>query len=234
MKKRFTLLTIFLFNSYSLLYSIEIKDGLYVYTLSLQEVGLNPRELQKFWVINGSYIHELGFECTGPGCKDFDGAHHIYKIIKHIDNNKLQLEHIESKTKMTFFYLSSNTNQIGLCMGDEEKNRPFCRSDQLTRLSKEDEAKFFEYYNLGRFVKASPGSGANNRKTYIATTTLRLRKGPSTSTKQVGRVPKGARVTFLEDAGHIETIDKKKASWFKVRTQDGKVGYVFSGFLLRE
>ena len=44
---------------------------------------------------------------------------------------------------------------------------------------------------------------------------------------------KGVKVKFLEDSKKFETIDKKPGNWFKVDTPDGKVGYLFSGYLRR-
>jgi hypothetical protein len=79
----------------------------------------------------------------------------------------------------------------------------------------------------GTWVKQ--GGGAAN--IYYATTNLRLRSEPDTSKdNRIASIPKGGRVELLE-VGKNDTIDNIKASWYKVKTTNGLIGWVFSGYL---
>jgi hypothetical protein len=66
---------------------------------------------------------------------------------------------------------------------------------------------------------------------WYAETNLRLRSEPDTSKdNRIAGVPQGSKVELLE-TGKIETIDNIKDSWFKVKTEDGTEGWLFSGYL---
>ena len=65
---------------------------------------------------------------------------------------------------------------------------------------------------------------------YIATDALRIRKSPSLSAEQVGRLSKDERATVIE-VGEKVTIDGIESAWVKVRTKDGAEGWCFAGYL---
>ena len=65
---------------------------------------------------------------------------------------------------------------------------------------------------------------------YIATDALRIRKSPSLSAEQVGRLSKDERATVIE-VGEDVTIDGIESAWVKVRTKDGAEGWCFAGYL---
>jgi len=66
---------------------------------------------------------------------------------------------------------------------------------------------------------------------WYAETNLRLRSEPDTSKdNRIASVPQGSRVELLE-VGKFETIDNIKSPWYKVKTADGTVGWLFSGYL---
>ena len=65
---------------------------------------------------------------------------------------------------------------------------------------------------------------------YIATDALRIRKSPSLSAEQVGRLSKGERATVIE-VGEKVTIDGIESAWVKIRAKDGTEGWCFAGYL---
>jgi hypothetical protein len=66
---------------------------------------------------------------------------------------------------------------------------------------------------------------------YYATVTLRLRSEPETGKdNRIASIPQGNSVELLE-TGKTETIDDMTAPWFKVKTANGTIGWVFSGYL---
>ncbi|BDC97571.1 SH3 domain-containing protein [Treponema saccharophilum] len=65
---------------------------------------------------------------------------------------------------------------------------------------------------------------------YIATDALRIRKSPSLSAEQVGRLSKDERATVIE-VGEKVTIDGIESAWVKVRAKDGTEGWCFAGYL---
>jgi len=66
---------------------------------------------------------------------------------------------------------------------------------------------------------------------YYATTTVRLRSEPETGKdNRIASIPKGGSVELLE-TGKTETIDDMTAPWYKVKTANGTIGWVFSGYL---
>ena len=67
--------------------------------------------------------------------------------------------------------------------------------------------------------------------TYYATTTLRLRSEPDTGKdNRIASIPQGGSVELL-DVGKTETIDDITAPWYRVKTANGTIGWVFSGYL---
>jgi len=65
-----------------------------------------------------------------------------------------------------------------------------------------------------------------------ATTNLRLRSEPDTSKdNRIAGVPQGSRVVMIESGDKFETIDNMTKLWYKVKTEDGTVGWLFSGYL---
>jgi len=75
-------------------------------------------------------------------------------------------------------------------------------------------------------------TGSSTGPDYLyATTNLRLRSEPDTSKdNRIAGVPQGSRVEFL-DWGDFDTIDNMTKLWYKVKTEDGTVGWLFSGYL---
>ncbi len=65
---------------------------------------------------------------------------------------------------------------------------------------------------------------------YIATDALKIRKSPSLSAEQVGRLSKDERATVIE-VGEKVTIDGIESAWVKVRAKDGTEGWCFAGYL---
>ncbi len=65
---------------------------------------------------------------------------------------------------------------------------------------------------------------------YKATGNLRIRESPSLQAGQVGRIPQGEYATILE-VGEKTAIDGIESAWVKVRTQSGKEGWCFAGYL---
>jgi hypothetical protein len=65
---------------------------------------------------------------------------------------------------------------------------------------------------------------------FRTTSNLRLRSLPGTNGKILATIPAGETVS-LKETGEKETIDNITAPWVYVRTQDGKEGWCFSGYL---
>jgi SH3-like domain-containing protein len=66
---------------------------------------------------------------------------------------------------------------------------------------------------------------------FSATENLRLRSEPETGKdNRIASIPKGSVVELLE-TGKLETIDDITAQWYKVKTANGTIGWVFSGYL---
>lgn len=70
---------------------------------------------------------------------------------------------------------------------------------------------------------------ANQYKPYV--TALILREAPGKKGKKLDTLFSGDILTVTEVTKKIETIDKIKAPWVKIKTSTGKEGYVFGGFL---
>jgi hypothetical protein len=71
----------------------------------------------------------------------------------------------------------------------------------------------------------------SNVKTYIATSNLRLRSEPDTSTdNRIASISEGDNVELVE-VGRTDTLDGITAPWFRVKAKDGTIGWAFSGYL---
>jgi len=65
---------------------------------------------------------------------------------------------------------------------------------------------------------------------FYATSNVRLRSQPDRSKdNRIAGVPRGGSVELIE-VGKTEMIDNIRAPWFKVKTEDGTIGWVFSGY----
>lgn len=65
---------------------------------------------------------------------------------------------------------------------------------------------------------------------YIATDNLKIRAEPSLNAEKIGLIKKDDYAKILE-VGEKITIDGIESAWVKVRTQDGKEGWCFAGYL---
>jgi len=65
----------------------------------------------------------------------------------------------------------------------------------------------------------------------VTASVLRLREKPDTKSKIVAGITTGTKVTIIEETAIKETINSIRAAWVKIKTADGKTGYVFSGYL---
>ena len=65
---------------------------------------------------------------------------------------------------------------------------------------------------------------------YIATDSLKIRSEPNLAAEKIGLLKKGEKVT-IQEAGEKVTIDGIESAWVKVRTQEGKEGWCFAGYL---
>ena len=63
---------------------------------------------------------------------------------------------------------------------------------------------------------------------------LVLRETPAATAKVLANLTENTILTILEDTQKIETISDETAPWVKVKTPDGKEGYVFGGFIRYE
>lgn len=65
---------------------------------------------------------------------------------------------------------------------------------------------------------------------YIATDNLKIRAEPSLEAKQIGLLKKDEQAE-IQEVGEKVTIDGIESAWVKVRTQEGKEGWCFAGYL---
>ncbi|SOE23169.1 SH3 domain-containing protein [Spirosomataceae bacterium TFI 002] len=61
------------------------------------------------------------------------------------------------------------------------------------------------------------------------TTGVNIREMDSSSSRKIGSLAAGSQVEFLE-RGSSETIKNKSDFWYKIRSSDGLIGYVFGAF----
>jgi len=133
--------------------------------------------------------------------------------------------------------LASNLT-FGLCVNEKASiaARQVARQEaELARQTAEEE------YVLARQKALEEASGSQNTSNtqtnlntsefYYATGNLRLRSEPDTSVdNRITSISEGDAVELLE-IGRPDTIDGITAPWVKVKTSDGSVGWVFSGYL---
>ncbi|HRG48200.1 MAG TPA: SH3 domain-containing protein [Leptospiraceae bacterium] len=67
---------------------------------------------------------------------------------------------------------------------------------------------------------------------YVLASSLRLRKSPTLTGEIITNLPKNTQVTILEKSVKSQQIDGKYDYWVKVKTQDGKMGYSYRGYLI--
>ena len=60
---------------------------------------------------------------------------------------------------------------------------------------------------------------------------LRIRSKPSINSEIIGNLTKLSEITLYEESTHEDIIDNFKSPWYKVRTTDGKDGWVFGGYV---
>lgn len=61
---------------------------------------------------------------------------------------------------------------------------------------------------------------------------INVRSQSSIKSESIAKLDAGIFVIFIEDSKKEEVISGKKSSWLKVELNDGKIGYVFGGFLI--
>ena len=72
-----------------------------------------------------------------------------------------------------------------------------------------------------------------NAEYYITVAdSINVRSQSSIKSESIVKLEAGIFVIFIEDSKKEEVISGKKSSWLKVELNDGKIGYVFGGFLL--
>lgn len=67
---------------------------------------------------------------------------------------------------------------------------------------------------------------------YVLASSLRLRKSPTLTGEIITNLPKNTQVTILEKSVSSQQIDGKYDYWVKVKTQDGKIGFSYRGYLI--
>lgn len=80
---------------------------------------------------------------------------------------------------------------------------------------------------------AVPGAtavSATSKSRLISGAGVRLREKPSTSGKELTRLTMGTEVTELERSPKEETVGGISAPWIKVKTAEGKEGWIFGSF----
>mgnify|MGYP000933219600 CR=1 FL=1 len=72
-----------------------------------------------------------------------------------------------------------------------------------------------------------------NADYYITTAeSINVRSQATTKSESIAKLNSGIFVIFIEDSKKEEVISGKKSSWLKVELNDGKIGYIFGGFLI--
>ena len=67
---------------------------------------------------------------------------------------------------------------------------------------------------------------------YVLASSLRLRKSPTLTGEIITNLPQKTQVTILEKSVKSQQIDGKYDYWVKVKTQDGKIGFSYRGYLI--
>ncbi|MEE9361990.1 MAG: SH3 domain-containing protein [Cellulophaga sp.] len=66
---------------------------------------------------------------------------------------------------------------------------------------------------------------------YLLANHVRLRKGPSISSKKITTLDIGTKMKVLEQSKNTEEINGIKSSWYKVRIEDKEDGWIWGGFI---
>lgn len=69
------------------------------------------------------------------------------------------------------------------------------------------------------------------KKGMITASYLRVREKPSLAAKTITQVPKGSTVTILMEGITLQTIEERTDKWVQIKTNDGKIGFSFKGFI---
>lgn len=65
----------------------------------------------------------------------------------------------------------------------------------------------------------------------VEASSLYIREKPDISAQQIGSLPMGSLVEVLLKGTNFSNIGKQYANWYRIRTEDGKEGFVFSSYL---
>jgi hypothetical protein len=94
--------------------------------------------------------------------------------------------------------------------------------------------KPYDFINF-RWPRRADGSmdypPPETKATHRTIDNLRLRDGPTTKDRTITTIKKGTRVQILRLQNDKETIDGITAPWARVLTQNGYIGWCFSGYL---
>ncbi len=72
---------------------------------------------------------------------------------------------------------------------------------------------------------------AGQAKALILGGTVNVRAKPTTRSSVVFQTKQNRHITLIQKTGKQQTIGKFNAHWYKIRNQDGRVGYVYGAFL---
>ncbi|MCX5885961.1 MAG: SH3 domain-containing protein [Proteobacteria bacterium] len=106
-----------------------------------------------------------------------------------------------------------------------EKALRVCIQESVNFIATKTPAQYYHYSETGQPVKVSTppaqagtpaSSGAKGISVYVTSSSVNIRSGAGTEYGVVTSVTKGAKLTMIEESG----------SWYKVRTTDGKEGWV--------
>ncbi|MDH5718858.1 MAG: SH3 domain-containing protein [Spirochaetia bacterium] len=65
----------------------------------------------------------------------------------------------------------------------------------------------------------------------ITASSLIIRSEPNKDGKILGKVAKGHRVEILKETNNIDTINDIKSTWFRVKTSNNIIGFMFGGYI---
>lgn len=81
-------------------------------------------------------------------------------------------------------------------------------------------------------MAAAPVSGADTERVTVKVDALKMRSAPSLTAGVVGELQKGQVVEQLESGKSVQTIGGMKNRWRRVKTAEGKEGWVFGAYLV--
>lgn len=67
---------------------------------------------------------------------------------------------------------------------------------------------------------------------FVFASSLRVRKNPSLTGEVITSLPRNTKIEILANGIQSEEIDGKNDKWVKIKTNDGKIGFCFRGYLL--